>query len=301
LKLRNSPSEKIVVTGCNSDAGAERNNRELSRARAAAVRDYLTQVWGIESSRIDLQARDLPENPSSTNVPDGNVENRRVEITGPDNRILDPIFFTDTIRTVNAGSIAISPDIQADTAIASWSVNITQGARVLEKLAGKGKPPVPIQWQLKGRPEVYPRSKEPLRFDVDVVDATGQRQVVQAPSMQVDQVYRSDKKTEKFSMIIFGFNEAEFTKQHERILDIIRPRVYPNSKVTVEGYTDRLGAEDYNLRLSQRRAREVATRLNVKRDNAIGYGSANSLFDNDTPEGRLYSRTVLITIETPVE
>lgn len=301
LKLRNSPGEKIVVTGCNADAGAERNNRELSRARANAVREYLTQVWGIESSRIEMQSRDLPENPSSSNVPDGVTENRRVEITGPDNRILDPIFFTDTIRTVNASTIAITPEIQADTAIATWSVNITQGARVLEKITGKGKPPTPIQWNLKGRSEVYPHSKDPLRFDVDIVDATGQRQVVQAPSMQVEQLYRSDKKTEKFSMIIFGFNESEFTKQHERILDIIRPRIYPNSKVTVEGYTDRLGTEDYNLRLSQRRAREVASRLNVKRDNAVGYGSANSLFDNNTPEGRLYSRTVLITIETPVE
>lgn len=301
LKLRNSPTEKIVVTGCNADFGAERNNRELSKARAAAVKSYLTEVWGIESSRIELQARNLPENPSNRDVQDGVAENRRVEITGQDSRILDPIFFTDTTHSANASSVSITPDLRADTAIASWSVNITQGSRVLEKLAGKGAPTLPIRWNLKGRPEVFPHERDPLRFDFDVIDVTGQRQVVQAPSIPVEQVYRSDKKTEKFNMIIFGYNEAEFTKQHERILEIIRPRIYPNSNVTVEGFTDRLGGEDYNLRLSQRRAREVATRLNIKRENAVGYGSANSLFDNNTPEGRLYSRTVLITIETPVE
>lgn len=300
-KLRNSPSEKIVITGCNSDEGAERNNRDLSRARAAAVRDYLTSIWSIDPARIEIQSRNKPENPSSDNVIDGNQENRRVEITGPENRSLDPIFFTDTLRSVNATSLAITPDITADTTIRNWTLDIYQGTRLLEKLTGKGAIPSPIRWNIAGKPDAYPHTKEPLRFDLEVVDEAGQRQTTQPSPYAVEQVYRSDKKTEKFNMIIFGFNESEFTKQHDRILDIIRPRITPKSKVTVEGYTDRLGGEDYNLRLSQRRAAAVAQRLNLKRDSAKGYGSGGSIFDNDTPEGRLYSRTVIITIETVVE
>lgn len=300
-KLRNSPSEKIVITGCNSDEGAERNNRDLSRARAAAVRDYLVSIWSIDPARIELQARNKPENPSSDNVTDGNEENRRVEITGPENRILDPIFFTDTLRSVNAKSLAISADFKADTGIRNWTLDIYQGTRLLEKLSGKGAIPTPIRWNIVPKSERLPNTQEPLRFDLEVVDEAGQRQTAQPSGYAVEQVYRSDKKTEKFNMIIFGFNESEFTKQHDRILDIIRPRITPKSKVTVEGYTDRLGGEDYNLRLSQRRASAVAQRLNLKRDNAKGYGSGGNIFDNNTPEGRLYSRTVIITIETVVE
>lgn len=300
-KLRNSPSEKIVITGCNSDEGAERSNRDLSRARASAVRDYLVSIWSIDPARIDLQARNKPENPSSDNVVDGNQENRRVEITGPENRILDPIFFTDTLRSVNAKSLVISADIKADTAIRNWTLDIYQGTRLLEKLSGKGAVPAPIRWNISAKSDKLPNTKDPIRFDLEVVDEAGQRQTLQPTGYQVEQVYRSDKKTEKFNMIIFGFNESEFTKQHDRILDIIRPRITPKSKVTVEGYTDRLGGEDYNLRLSQRRASAVAQRLNLKRENAKGYGSGGGIFDNNTPEGRLYSRTVIITIETPME
>ena len=300
-KLRSNPSEKIIITGCNSDEGAERNNRDLSRARAAAVRDYLTSIWSIDPGRMELQARDQPENPSSDNVIDGNEENRRVEITGQNSRILDPIFFTDTLRSVNAKSLAVTADVQSDTAVRTWTLDIYQGTRLLEKVSGKGAIPTPIRWNISNKPDDLPHTREPLRFDLEVVDEAGQRQTMQPKGYNVEQVYRSDKKTEKFNMIIFGFNESEFTKQHDRILDIIRPRITPKSKVTVEGYTDRLGTEDYNLRLSQRRASAVAQRLNLKRDSAKGYGSGGSTFDNNTPEGRLYSRTVIITIETTVE
>lgn len=300
-KLRNSPSERIVITGCNSDEGDERKNKELSKARALAVRNYLTHVWSIDSSRIEVQSRDLPEFPSSSNVTDGTAENRRVEITGKDSRILDPIFFTDTLRSVNAASLNVAVDLQSDTAIKNWTLDIYQGTRLLEKLSGKGAIPTPIRWNISGKTEAYPRAQEPLRFDLEVIDEAGQRRTIQPAGISVEQVYRSDKKTEKFNMIIFGFNEAEFTKQHERILDIIRPRIKPNSLVTVEGYTDRLGTEEYNLRLSQRRADAVAQRLNLKRESAKGYGASGNIFDNNTPEGRLYSRTVIITIETPME
>jgi outer membrane protein OmpA-like peptidoglycan-associated protein len=243
----------------------------------------------------------MPDNPSSNNVIDGNEENRRVEITGPNSRILDPIFFTDTLRSVNAKSLVISADIKADTAIRNWTLDIYQGTRLLEKLSGKGAVPAPIRWNISAKSDKLPNTKDPIRFDLEVVDEAGQRQTLQPTGYQVEQVYRSDKKTEKFNMIIFGFNESEFTKQHDRILDIIRPRITPKSKVTVEGYTDRLGGEDYNLRLSQRRASAVAQRLNLKRENAKGYGSGGGIFDNNTPEGRLYSRTVIITIETTVD
>ena len=259
------------------------------------------RVWGIEASRLGIQARDLPDNPSNTTLADGIAENRRVEITSQDSRLLDPIFFTDTLRTMNAATIALTPDVTVDTAISEWSMEIYQGSRRLDAIKGKGALPTSIQWNVSGRPEVFPESQEALQYSLSVTDVLGQQLASRSRGYEVEQVYRKDKRLEKFNMIIFGYNESEFTKQHERILATIRPRIPEKSRVTVEGYTDRAGNPEYNLRLSERRAKAVASKLNLAQENSAGYGSAGELFDNDSPEGRLYSRTVIITIETPLE
>lgn len=300
-KLKNGPNEKIIITGCNSNSGAEKSNRDLSRQRAANVQEYFLRVWGIEPSRLAIQARDLPENPSNVTLADGIAENRRVEITSQDSRLLDPIFFTDTLRTMNAATVALTPDVTVDTTVQEWTLDVMQGQRKIETLSGKGALPANVNWNIAGRTNVFPRTQEPLDYDLSVVDVTGQQTHSKTRGYNVEQLYRKDKRLEKFNMIIFGYNESEFTKQHERILATIRPRITEKSKVTVEGYTDRAGNPEYNLKLSERRAKAVATKLNLAPENSAGYGSAGELFDNDSPEGRLYSRTVIITIETPLE
>ncbi len=300
-KLRTNPSEKIIVIGCNSNAGDERGNRDLSRQRAMNVAQYLTNTWGIDASRVAIQARDLPENPSNINVPDGVTENRRVEIVGQDTRLLDPIFFTDTVRTVNVETVELNPNVTADTIIKEWNLVISQGADKLDTLSGSDSLPRHVLWNIGNRVSAFPRNQESLEYSLSVTDVTGQQLSSRSRGYDVEQLYRTDKRLERFNMIIFGYNESEFTKQHERILATIRPRISKNSKVTVEGYTDRVGNPDYNLRLSERRAKAVGSKLNLPSENSIGYGSAGELFDNNTPEGRLYSRTVIITIETPLE
>jgi outer membrane protein OmpA-like peptidoglycan-associated protein len=265
------------------------------------VAQYLTNTWGIDASRVAIQARDLPENPSNINVPDGVTENRRVEIVGQDTRLLDPIFFTDTVRTVNVETVELNPNVTADTIIKEWNLVISQGADKLDTLSGSDSLPRHVLWNIGNRVSAFPRNQESLEYSLSVTDVTGQQLSSRSRGYDVEQLYRTDKRLERFNMIIFGYNESEFTKQHERILATIRPRISKNSKVTVEGYTDRVGNPDYNLRLSERRAKAVGSKLNLPSENSIGYGSAGELFDNNTPEGRLYSRTVIITIETPLE
>ena len=57
-----------------------------------------------------------------------------------------------------------------------------------------------------------------------------------------------------------------------------------------------------NKALSQRRADVAASMLsNVKPKEIVGQGEKQLLYDNDFPEGRYYSRTVTVIIETPAE
>lgn len=72
---------------------------------------------------------------------------------------------------------------------------------------------------------------------------------------------------------------------------------YPDAKVRVEGHTDSLGASAFNQNLSQRRAAAVLEKLKTHgisagRVTAVGYGEANPIAPNNTPQGRQENRRV---------
>jgi OOP family OmpA-OmpF porin len=74
---------------------------------------------------------------------------------------------------------------------------------------------------------------------------------------------------------------------------------YPNLKIEVNGYTDALGSESGNLKLSQKRAKSVRDYLTSKgvaidRIKAQGFGEQNPVADNGTPEGRQKNRRIEI-------
>ena len=76
---------------------------------------------------------------------------------------------------------------------------------------------------------------------------------------------------------------------------------YNQTRVIVSGYTDSTGNDTINIPLSQKRAQAVAHYLNLHgvaagRINAVGYGAANPIASNATPEGREQNRRVEITI-----
>jgi len=76
---------------------------------------------------------------------------------------------------------------------------------------------------------------------------------------------------------------------------------YPNSKVSVEGYTDNRGSDKYNLGLSDRRAQAVKKYLVDKgekadRITAAGKGKANPIGDNKTKQGQFQNRRVEVLI-----
>jgi len=77
---------------------------------------------------------------------------------------------------------------------------------------------------------------------------------------------------------------------------------YPATRIRIEGHTDATGSEDYNLRLSQRRADAVKHLLVGRgvapdRITAIGFGESRPRAGNDTGAGRQFNRRVEIFIE----
>lgn len=72
-----------------------------------------------------------------------------------------------------------------------------------------------------------------------------------------------------------------------------------NTKVLMEGHTDSVGSDDYNIGLSERRARAVATELEARgvpdsQIQTLGRGKDMPVATNGTPEGRQQNRRVEI-------
>jgi outer membrane protein OmpA-like peptidoglycan-associated protein len=78
-------------------------------------------------------------------------------------------------------------------------------------------------------------------------------------------------------------------------------QAYPDLKLQIEGYTDSTGGEEHNQQLSERRAAAVrdflvAQGVNMNSVTAQGFGPANPVATNSTPQGRQMNRRVDLVV-----
>lgn len=306
-RMRAYPDARLVLTGTNAGVGVESGNIALSRARAVAVRDYLVRVWGIEPSRITIQARNLPASPSNNATPEGQEENRRVEISASRPEILRPVTISNLTVSATPPLVEFVPTVQSEAGLQHWRASIEQDGRTMRTIAGESGQPGPYRWNVTEQP--YPKLDEPVTVTYAVQDSTGQT-MEKTVQLNVQQLtvrqkrfeQRDDKRIDRFSLIVFDFNKADLTPVHRQFLTEVKSRIQPNSRVLIAGYADRSGDPDYNRELARRRCMEVQRVLGLS-PSAVTLdpkGSDELLYDNATPEGRSYCRTVQITIETPI-
>jgi len=306
-RLVENPYSVITLTGCNSNIGSEENNTNLSRGRAEQVKDYFVNVWKIDPKRIKVNTQNLPSNPSRANVFDGQKENQRVEISSDSYNIIKPVTLKSVTSQANPPVIEILPHISNSIELKSWEIAVKQDDSELRKYSGVDIPQN-IKWTVEQEP--MPRFDTPISFVLSGKDTYGAKTFTEA-NINIEQItlkkkrenLLADKIIEKYSLIIFDFDKSQITEQHQISLKTIKEHIKPNSKVTIIGYTDRIGDAQYNRDLSQRRAYEVQNILNVPVNNLTikGVGNDVQLYENDSPQGRNYSRTVQIIIETPVK
>lgn len=107
--------------------------------------------------------------------------------------------------------------------------------------------------------------------------------------------------------VTFDFDSSDLTNEARRALDDVTEvlNAYPDTRIDIAGHTDSTGAEDYNQRLSERRAESVGTYLRQggiasSRLSMTGYGESRPVASNDTDSGRAQNRRVEITL-SPIE
>jgi outer membrane protein OmpA-like peptidoglycan-associated protein len=105
--------------------------------------------------------------------------------------------------------------------------------------------------------------------------------------------------------IYFDFNKDTIKPESEPVLKQIVQAMADNPawKLTVEGHTDNIGGDSYNLDLSKRRAAAVkqvlVTRYHISADrlSTDGFGASRPVETNETLEGRARNRRVELTRE----
>ena len=107
----------------------------------------------------------------------------------------------------------------------------------------------------------------------------------------------------------FDFNSEEVQEHYfndvRELADFLKR--FDHIDVELEGHTDNIGSEDYNQRLSQRRAEAVLELLgneygiSPSRLFARGYGESQQITSNHTEEGRAENRRVVAGLEVEYE
>ncbi|MBU2538704.1 MAG: OmpA family protein [Proteobacteria bacterium] len=308
-----NPEARITLVGCNSNKGEEKGKVSLSKSRAEAVFAYLQSVWSIDPSRMEIKARNLPEVPSTSRVPEGVVENQRVEILADHPAILDTIKSVYLLEQTDTKEIRIVPSLQAEIGIERWQLTLRGGDTVLATKEGTGNPPQEFVFALEALGVRTISTLGQLSADLEVKDKEGNVFSTVSSPIAINFMRREEriaqktgnKVLEKYGLILFDFDRTELKDRNQVIVNRVLSRVAELKDVTVDiaGHTDSIGREKYNLDLSERRAKAVYdTTLQTgiaagAQINHVGNGPYGPPYDNSLPEGRSLNRTVIITLQ----
>jgi len=103
----------------------------------------------------------------------------------------------------------------------------------------------------------------------------------------------------------FGFNKYDLSDEAKAALDQFASKIKAENKsvyIEIQGHTDNIGSEQYNLKLGYKRAEQVMRYLNMQhgfplhRMNVISYGEYKPIADNSTKDGRSQNRRVTLVV-----
>jgi outer membrane protein OmpA-like peptidoglycan-associated protein len=311
-RLTMYPKSVLTIQGNNANTGIEKENTELSRRRAENVKQYLQDIWGIKENRLIIKAGNLPKAKSlPIDDPETAQENRRVEFSSNDYRVIEPLDLKNTMATSNPPKVRFNVQGAADFGIASYTIDAIQAGFNGNSFNQTETSSLPntIDWEIAKNQALTPKLAKPVSCSLTIIDKKGNSKMVGTDQMDIDLITIERKikehingyEVDSFSLILFDFNKSDIENENKKIISAIQKRIKKGSEISVIGTTDRIGTEEYNTRLSQERANAVKTSINRKGTISIGKGEQDLRFDNNLPEGRFYCRTVNVVVKTLVK
>jgi outer membrane protein OmpA-like peptidoglycan-associated protein len=307
-RMRSNPGTSISLTGASAKGPQD------AKVLAESVKQYLVTAFGVNGSRIAVEARTKPLVPSEQ--PGGTkdltllrAEDRRVDIksTSPE---LTMEVGGGMMKPVKILALQIDPldshvVLNVDSAkqkLKSWSVNVTDAKGTVQHYGPftRNQESVPGATILGSNTEGD--------YQVTMLGETKNGQSFKKESSV--HLVRQNQVIEKGMRysIVFDFDKANSIASYDKFLtDVVSPLISDGSTVIIHGHTDVIGEDEYNQTLSESRAQQAQkiienALLNLGRKNvkfeAYGFGKdiSHSPFENDLPEDRFYNRTVIIDI-----
>ena len=313
-RMESNPAAILVVTGCNSNSGAERGNQRLSEQRAQAVSDYLQDIWKIASARIIIQKRDLPEKPAvaaqtvAQNIAqnltseEAQAENRRVELSSTTPEILAPVSIETVLLTVNPPTLRLGLNILAGPGLKQWALEVTdfegREERVLHAFVGGNTFPSQYFWNIDADQRNIPGVTGSMDIRLSITDVDNREAEAPIVSVPVEVVKYADKKSRKaadkrISIYTIGF--ADNDAQAEAALQSIKSRLTPQTIVALDSYSGATRLQAFTQTLGVQNDRTKVSK--DVQDRIV------SLLRSDPtiPEGRFYNRSVRIEVQEAVQ
>jgi outer membrane protein OmpA-like peptidoglycan-associated protein len=299
MRLKENSQAAITITGANSNTGVELGNIALSQARAMAARNYLVNTWGIEAARVQVQSRNLPELPSDPMTASGAAENRRVEFSSSDARILRPVSIESReASAVGEAIFRFESKIGVELRSAeSWRISVRSQNREIASLQSTGIPPT---IQLLTIPNGETLIGVPITVNLEVV-LTQDRKFMASTQTRVVAKTVDRESLERFMLIPFPFERAEIDQHAMDLLELLGESVNRSAKgVQIVGFAD--STETGPQLLSEARANSAAQMLRALSTlpanvSLVGRGVTTPRFNNALPECRMLNRRVEVTVE----
>ena len=304
-------NSKIEIVGMTD--GTELPSRDerlkLAQKRAENTAYYLMTKWGIDKSRIKISFRDIPQLATSNLYTEGFEENRRVEIYSDDNEIMKPLIHSKfkeyEVMDKNLIYSINSNDLQK---LSNFNIQIIRNKNVTSEMSFnkiEDFSTFDIDEKLKNLIKNAANNDEEIFIKVIAYDTDN----TLVESISKFEYFRELNNFElgRLNLIVFDFDKSEISDLNKNIIkNFVSNSIFDNSEIRIIGSTDRLGENDYNMRLSQERADETYKYLKTIKPNANykevkGIGNSILPYDNNLPEGRFYCRTVLIEVTTPIK
>ncbi len=291
--------------------GKEKNTLEERRVlaynRANTIKDYLISKWGINPQNLTIETEDVPNQPTSSSYLEGLAENRRVELVPDDISLLKPIVHSQFMEyATDKNKLKVDLDTKSED-IKDYTIILKDKDSQIYTESKQSTIPkyftIPLSNSLTTK--VAESDLDNLTLELLVTKNDGRIETKTVPFEVVKE--NNDFELGRLNLIVFDFDKSIISEANRNMIDkFIIKNISNESQVDIIGSTDFLGERLYNKELSQKRADNVAEYINtllpeVKFNKVIGIGSENPKFDNSTPEGRFYCRTVLIEVKTPIK
>lgn len=295
-RLRNTKNISLKLIG---SAPNEKDGEQM----AINIKNYLVENFNVEANRISIEGRDLPRIPSGNSSttsefkPLVDEENRRVEFVPSSVEFLKPVLVNrqEEMPFDNDFTLNTLDNIKVIT----WQLLIS----------GEGKnfnfgPYSDTEIRIPASKVLGNRSSGQYNAELVVRTEDG-RTLTHTKNFVLnreDDII--DKAIVKYQML-FNYAQTDAIRNSETFLrNELSPKLFSSENIMVTGYTDNIGRNENNLKLSKDRAREaksiIADELRKQSLKVpvsyVGYGNdpSKTIFENKFPEGRFYNRVVSI-------